>query len=116
MCGIAGSLGRGSVVPGLVRALDHRGPDHAGWREDGGLAVGAARLRVTGDSRGDMPLVSSSGRTVLVVAHRLSTISTADRIVVLEAGQVVETGTYEELTSADGPFARLCRVREDVGW
>jgi len=67
VCGIAGSLGRGSVVPGLVRALDHRGPDHAGWREDGGLAVGAARLRVTGDSRGDMPLVSSSGRTVLVV-------------------------------------------------
>ena len=58
----------------------------------------------------------TAGRTVLVVAHRLSTISTADRIVVLEAGQVVETGTYEELTSADGAFARLCRIREDVGW
>ena len=67
MCGIAGSLGRASVVPDLVRALYHRGPDHAGWRDDDDLAVGASRLRVTGDARGDMPLVSASGRTVLVV-------------------------------------------------
>ena len=59
---------------------------------------------------------ATEGRTVLVVAHRLSTITSADRIVVLESGRVVETGTYAELSGADGPCARLCRVREDVVW
>ena len=56
------------------------------------------------------------GRTVLVVAHRLSTITAVDRIVVLEGGRVVETGAYKELSAADGPFSRLCRVRENVVW
>ncbi len=59
---------------------------------------------------------ATRGRTVLVVAHRLSTIASADRIVVFESGQVVETGTYADLAVADGPFARLCRIREDVVW
>ncbi|MFP6621219.1 MAG: ABC transporter ATP-binding protein, partial [Pirellulaceae bacterium] len=51
-----------------------------------------------------------AGRTVLIVAHRLSTIRAADRIVVLERGKVVETGTYEELVKAEGAFAKLCAV------
>lgn len=67
MCGIAGSLGAPSVVPTLVQGLRHRGPDHQGWTRHEDLAVGAARLRVTGDARGDMPLVSESGRTVVVI-------------------------------------------------
>lgn len=50
------------------------------------------------------------GRTVLIVAHRLSTIRAADRIVMLEDGRVVETGSYEELAEAGGPFARMCAV------
>ena len=56
----------------------------------------------------------TKGRTVLIVAHRLSTIMAADRIVVVEHGRVVETGTYETLAAADGPFSRLCRIPEDL--
>lgn len=50
------------------------------------------------------------GRTTLVVAHRLSTIRNADRIVVLEAGQLVEIGSHDELVARDGAYAALDRL------
>ncbi|MBO0715550.1 MAG: ATP-binding cassette domain-containing protein, partial [Acidimicrobiales bacterium] len=49
------------------------------------------------------------GRTTLIVAHRLSTVASADRLIVLEAGRVVEIGTPAELLEADGSFAELWR-------
>ena len=48
-----------------------------------------------------------SGRTALIIAHRLSTVRDADRIVVIDGGRIVEDGTYEELLALEGRFARL---------
>jgi ATP-binding cassette, subfamily B, heavy metal transporter len=54
------------------------------------------------------------GRTTLIVAHRLSTVSDADQILVLKAGKIVERGRHAELVTADGEYASLWRrqVRE----
>lgn len=47
------------------------------------------------------------GRTSIVVAHRLSTVASLDRIVVLDGGRVVEDGTHEELVAAGSEYAGL---------
>lgn len=51
------------------------------------------------------------GRTTLVVAHRLSTIDNADRIIVMNRGDIVEQGAPAELIAKDGTYARLCRLQ-----
>lgn len=51
------------------------------------------------------------GRTAFVIAHRLSTVRDAGRIVVVQDGRIVETGSYAELLAADGAFARLHRAQ-----
>jgi ATP-binding cassette subfamily B protein len=53
----------------------------------------------------------AQGRTMLVIAHRLSTVRHADRIHVLERGYVVEAGTHEELVEHGGLYAALWRVQ-----
>jgi ATP-binding cassette subfamily B protein len=55
------------------------------------------------------------GKTVLVIAHRLSTVKHADQIVVLEKGEIVETGTHEELTAKRGLYFNLIRNQLELG-
>jgi subfamily B ATP-binding cassette protein MsbA len=59
--------------------------------------------------------VLMKGRTTLVVAHRLSTIERADRIVVLEAGRIVESGMHQSLLDHNGVYARLYRMQFSQG-
>jgi len=51
------------------------------------------------------------GRTTLVIAHRLSTVRHADRLVVMDGGHIVETGTHEELLRVDGLYKRLYDIQ-----
>ena len=54
-----------------------------------------------------------ASRTTLVIAHRLATVRQADRIVVLDKGRIVESGTHTELTRAKGLYARLAALQFD---
>ena len=50
-------------------------------------------------------------RTTLVIAHRLATVRKADRIVVLDSGEIVEQGTHDQLSAQSGLYARLARLQ-----
>ena len=55
------------------------------------------------------------GRSTLVIAHRLATIVNADRILVIEAGRVVEEGSHASLMAANGLYSRLARLQFEIG-
>ena len=53
----------------------------------------------------------AKGRTTIVVAHRLSTVRKADKIIVLDNGKIVESGSHENLIAKDGVYTNLCRLQ-----
>lgn len=55
------------------------------------------------------------GRTVIIVAHRLSTVSNADNIIVLDKGHIIEQGTHHELTALRGDYYRLVKNQLELG-
>ena len=58
---------------------------------------------------------ASQNRTTLVIAHRLSTVLKADRIIVLEDGKIVEIGSHAQLVKKDGLYARLAKIQFEQG-
>ena len=55
------------------------------------------------------------GRTVVIVAHRLSTVQNADNIIVLDEGKVIEEGTHKELTEKKGAYYTLVKNQLELG-
>jgi ATP-binding cassette subfamily B protein len=115
-----------AFVADLPRGLDTRIGEH-GAKLSGGqrqrLAIARAIIRtprviIFDEATSSLDFISEkqvqeainqliAGRTTFIVAHRLSTIRKADRIVVMRAGRCVECGSYEELMRAEGEFYRL---------
>jgi ATP-binding cassette subfamily B protein len=62
----------------------------------------------------DALAVLTRGRTTIAIAHRLSTLRNADRILVMENGKLLEDGAHEELLALDGLYARLVRIQTQV--
>ena len=55
--------------------------------------------------------VLKKGRTTFIIAHRLSTIKNADRILVLDQGEIVERGTHDELLTTGGQYAQMYKLQ-----
>src|SRR5262249_40991261 len=78
------------------------------------LLLGVPRSSLDAESE---PLVQAAlerlmaGRTTIVIAHRLATVLSCDRILVMDQGRIVEEGTHDQLAAAGGLYARLAKLQ-----
>ena len=83
------------------------------YRDPQALILDEPTANIDSDTEARLQLAIGTlveGRTVLVIAHRLSTVRTADRIVCMHRGRIVEQGTHQQLLAADRVYARLHRL------
>ncbi len=57
--------------------------------------------------------LAARGRTTLIIAHRLSTVMKADRILVMESGKIVESGTHDDLLANNGKYSQMWRLQQE---
>jgi len=93
----------------LARALVRRPPVLV--LDDALSAVDTDTERAVLDGLGGAPHGARARPTTIVIAHRLSTLCRADRVLVLDAGRVVQEGAHAELVKADGPYRRLWELQ-----
>jgi ATP-binding cassette subfamily B protein len=60
-------------------------------------------------------MIFFKGKTVVIVAHRLSTVKNADQIIVLDIGKIIETGNHETLTYKRGAYYHLVKNQLELG-
>ena len=94
----------------LIARAVYRNPDFI-FLDEATNSLDANNERVIVENLADF----YKGKTVVVVAHRLSTVSNADNIIVLDDGKVVETGTHDELTVKRGAYYNLVRNQLELG-
>ncbi|HZY38618.1 MAG TPA: peptidase domain-containing ABC transporter [Mucilaginibacter sp.] len=94
----------------LIARAVYKNPDYL-FFDEATNALDANNERVIMDNLNEF----FKGRTVVIVAHRLSTVSNADNIVLLDKGQIIEEGTHQQLTALKGEYYRLVKNQLELG-
>ncbi len=109
--GIGGSgISQGQKQRLLIARAVYKDPDYL-FFDEATNALDANNERVIMENLGGF----FKGRTVIIVAHRLSTVSNADNIIVLDKGRIIEQGTHHELIALKGEYYGLIKNQLELG-